>query len=317
MMEVGLIGLGQMGAGIAHNLLRAGHQLTIFNRTRRKTEQFVAEGATIAERPADACNVDVVITSLAGDAVVEELVLGPGGLAAAMPAASTHVSMSSIGIALSRRLAAVHERQVQRYVAAPVFGRPDAAVAGELLILAGGRGDVIARCQPLFDVIGRRTVVVSDDPVAANLLQLSGNALIAAVIQSLGEAIALAHKGGISPERFMEVMSRTLFTKRLHTKYGALIAGERYQPAGLTAELGLKDICLVLDAADALDVPIPLMRLLHDQLNILCVQGSGELDWSASARLAARDAGLVAHIDEPRTDDRGRQAERRTRRRNR
>lgn len=296
-MEVGFIGIGQMGAGIAHNLLKAGHQLTIFNRTRQKTEVFEAEGAAIAERPGDACNVDVVITCLASDSVVEEIVLGAGGLVAAMPAASTHVSMGTIGIALSRRLAEVHEQRVQRYVAAPVFGGPDAAAMGELFILAGGRADTIARCRPLFDVIGRRTLVVSDDPVAANLLQLSGNALIASAIQSLGEAVALVRKAGIDPDRYMEVMSQTLFATALHSSYGALIAGERYQPAGLTAELGRKDVRLVLDAADALEVPMPTMCLLHDQLTTLCECGDGELDWSAIAQLAARNAGLGERVD--------------------
>lgn len=291
-MEVGVIGLGRMGAGIAHNLLKAGHQLTVFNRSREKTTELAAAGAEVADRPADACNADVVISMLSGDAV-EEIVLGPRGVAAAMPAASIHVSMSTIGSALSQRLAAVHQRKVQRYVAAPVFGRPDAATAGRLMILAAGRADTVARCRPLFDVIGQ-TTVVSDRPEVANVLHLSGVALVGSVIQALGEAMALARQVGVRPEQYIRAMSSTVFAMDLHASYGALIADGQDQPAGLSVEQGQMDVQVLLDTANALGVAMPVMRLLGEQLKVLCAHGCEKLDWSAIARLASADGGRAA-----------------------
>jgi 3-hydroxyisobutyrate dehydrogenase-like beta-hydroxyacid dehydrogenase len=291
-MEIGFIGLGQMGAAIAYNLLQAGHQLIAYNRTREKTAQLAALGAQVAERPAEACNADIVVTMLADDRAVEAIVFGQDGLLEAMPSGATHVSMSTISVALSERLTTAHRAAVQRYVAAPVFGRPDAAAARKLFIIAAGQADTLARCQPLFDAIGQRTLVAGGDPSAANLLKLTGNMLIASVIESLGEAIALARKGGIAPERYMDIMSQTLFTIAMHANYGALIADERLEP-GFKARLGLKDIRLVLQAADALEVPMPTASLLHDQFIALCAQGDGELDWTALALLAARNAGLT------------------------
>ncbi len=191
-MEVGLIGLGKTAAAIARNLLIVGHQVTIFGQTHEKTLELAALGAVIADDVRHACNADAVITILPTDERVDEIVLGSGGLAESMPAAATHLSMSTIGIEMSRRLAVIHRQRVQRYIAAPLLGRASAAAKGDLFIFAGGREDTIWHCQPLFDAIARRTLVVSDDPAEANLLQLCAVGLLGSLVQSLGEAIALA-----------------------------------------------------------------------------------------------------------------------------
>jgi 3-hydroxyisobutyrate dehydrogenase-like beta-hydroxyacid dehydrogenase len=298
-MEVGLIGLGRTGAAVARNLLTAGHQLTIVGPAQEDTRDLAAAGAIVADRVRDACNVDVVITLLPTDQGVEEIVLGPGGVADAMPAAATHISMSTIGIALSRRLAGIHAQRIQRYVAAPLFGRASNAAKGELFIFAGGREDTIWRCQPLFDVVGCQTVVVSHDPAEANLLQLCAVGLVSALVENLGEAIALADNGGIGQARFMKLMSGSVFATGLHASYGALVA-RTSPPAVLTVEQGARNAALILNSADALGVRMPLMRVLRDRLSALATQGLGDQDWLSIARSGAADGSGDSYVTQTR-----------------
>ena len=195
-MKVGFIGLGNMGSGMAANLLRAGYALTVYNRTPARAEVLVAEGATLAKTPSEAARGDVVITMLADDTAVEAVVFGVDGVLAGLKPGSIHISMSTISVALAGRLVSAHRAAGQRFVAAPVFGRPEAATASELFILAGGEPKTVEVCQPLFAALGQRTFVIADEPPKANLVKLSGNFLIAAVIETLGEAFALVSKAG-------------------------------------------------------------------------------------------------------------------------
>lgn len=291
-MDVGFIGLGQMGAGMAASLLRAGHRVTVYNRTPQKAAPLVAQGARAAASVAEACRGEAVITMLADDAAVEGIVLGPEGVLAHLPAGRAHVSSSTIGVGLSRRLAAAHGAARQRYVAAPVFGRPEAAADRQLLVVAAGESGAIAAAQPLLDAIGQRTVVISADPSAANLVKLSGNFLIASVLESLGEAVALIAKGGIDRQQYIELMTSTLFSAPVYKTYGGLIAAGRFSPPAFAAPLGAKDIRLALAAAEELRVPMPLASLLRDRLLTLLAHGGEHLDWSAIGALPAQDAGL-------------------------
>jgi len=277
-MEVGMIGCGRMAAAIASNLLAAGHQLTVFSPPSEKGRDLTAIGATIAERVGDACNADAVITVLRSDQRVEEVVLGPGGVAAAMPAAAVHICMSTIDIELSRRLSAAHAQRVQRYLAAPVFGDADAAAKGELCIFVAGRPGTISRCQPLFDVLGRSTVEAGRHPEDANLLQLCAIGLVGSLVESLGESIALADKGGIAPERFLKLMSQSLFAGGLHAGYGAL-AAVRGESSIITVNQGRRYAALLLDSANALNARLPLISVLSDRLDSLMNRGLGALDW--------------------------------------
>ena len=247
-MEVGFIELGRMGAAMAANLLATGHQVSIHNRTPHKARSLAERGARIAATMADACQGDAVLTMLADDAAVEAVVLGEHGVVASLAPGAVHVSMSTIGVALSERLTAAHATAGQRFVAAPVFGRPEAAAAGKLFIVAAGPSDAIAAVQPLFDAMGQRTFPIADPPSAANLIKLSGNFLLAAAI----EALALVGKAGIDPRAYLELLTSTLFTAPAYRIYGELIAEERFEPAGFAAPLGLKDIGLALAAAEDL-----------------------------------------------------------------
>ena len=291
-MDVGFIGLGQMGQGIALNLVKAGHRVIVYNRTGAKTEALASAGAQVAESVADACRRPVLITSLADDEAVEAVIFGDGNGLAALGKGAVHISMSTISVALSDRLAEAHRKAGQAYVAAPVFGRPEAAAAAKLFVIAAGPEAQLARCQPLFDAIGQRTFTIGDKPSSANLVKLSGNFLLAAMIECLGEAFALTRKGGIEPHAYLEILTNTLFSAPAYKTYGSMIANQQYEPAGFKMSLGLKDIRLALAAADALSTPMPVASLVHDHFLAGVAQGAGDSDWSGLARLAATNAGL-------------------------
>jgi 3-hydroxyisobutyrate dehydrogenase-like beta-hydroxyacid dehydrogenase len=291
-MKVGFIGLGHMGAAMAARLLQAGHEVTVYNRTPSKAQRLIDRGAHLAARVAEACRADAVITMLADDDAVEGVVSGEGGVLASLGERTIHVSMSTISVALCGRLAEVHATAGRRFVAAPVFGRPDVAAKGKLFIVAAGAPDLICACMPLFDAMGQKTIAIGEVPPAASLVKLSGNFISASVLEALGEAMALIRKAGIDPQRYFELLTSTLFTGPLFMNYGGLIANERYQPAGFAAPLGEKDIRLALAAAETLRVPMPLASLVHDRLETLIARGGEQLDWSALGQLAAQDAGL-------------------------
>ncbi|MGE5257205.1 MAG: NAD(P)-dependent oxidoreductase [Hyphomicrobiales bacterium] len=289
---VGFIGLGRMGTGMAESLLRAGHEVAVYNRTPGKSQALVDRGARLARQVADACRGEVVITMLADDGALEGIVFGEGGVLQNLGKGKTHVSMSTISVAFSERLGAAHAKDGQRFVAAPVFGRPDAAAAGKLFIVAAGAPDAVADCRPLFEAMGQKTIPVGEVAHAANLVKLSGNFLLASVIEALGEAMALVGKAGIDRRRYLDLLTATLFTAPVYKTYGGLIAEGAFEPAGFAAPLGYKDIRLTLAAAEGLRVPMPLASLLHDRLLTLIARGGEGLDWSAIGGLAANDAGL-------------------------
>ncbi len=291
-MKIGFIGLGQMGAGMAANLLKAGHQVAVYNRTADKAEALVRLGAQAQRSVAAVCAAQVVFTMLADDDAVQGIVFGEGGVLTSLEKGAAHISSSTISVALSERIAAAHALAGQHYLAAPVFGRPDAAASGKLFVVVGGQPELVKTYMPLFELLGQRTFVMSDKPEDANLVKLSGNFLIAAVIESLGEALALIGKGGIDQRRYLDLLTSTLFDAPVYKTYGRLIVERRFEPAGFAAPLGQKDIRLTLAAAETLKVPLPLASLLRDRFLTLRAQGGDALDWSAIGQLAARDSGL-------------------------
>ena len=292
-MKIGFIGLGHMGSGMASSLLRAGHDVTVYNRTPAKASELVKKGAIAASRISEACDADAVITMLANDAAVESVVYGANGLIANLPEGRVHVSSSTISVTLSERLTADHANAGQRFLAAPVFGRPDVAAAGDLSVIAGGTQDTILDVTPILNAIGKKTFVISDKPKAANLVKLSGNFLIASVIESLGEAVALIAKGDVDREAYVEMLTSSLFNAPVYKIYGNLIAEGKFEPPGFAAPLGYKDIRLVLAAADDLRVPMPVASLLRDRFLTLLAHGGDKLDWSAVGQLAGRDSGAA------------------------
>src|SRR5256712_5997834 len=292
-MKVGFIGLGNMGSAIARNLIQAGHTLTVYNRTRSRAEPFGSLGARIAETSGEAAaDAEVLFTMLADDAAVEAVILEPGNVLQALPAGAVHISMSTISVALSRHLAEAHRERKQHYLAAPVFGRPEAAAAANLFVVVAGPADQIERCRPLFDAIGQKTFVAGDDAHAANVIKLAGNFLITTVIEGLAEAFAFGRKFGVDPHAFLDVLTESLFAAPIYRTYGSMIASNRFEPAGFKLPLGLKDNRLLLAAAEEATVPMPMARLVHDRFVAALARGLGESDWAAIARVSYESAGL-------------------------
>ncbi len=292
-MKVAFIGLGNMGSPMAGHLVRAGHEVTVWNRTLSKADGLRAEGVKVATSPgAAAKEAEAVITMLADDHAVESAVLQSGGVLENVPQNAAHISMSTISVALSRKLAEEHAKRGQKYIAAPVFGRPEAAEAGKLFVVVAGEKEVVERYKPLLEAMGQRVFVMGDKPEMANVVKLSGNFLIASLIESLGEAIALARKYGIDPQQYVEFLTNSLFAAPVYKTYGNIIAGEKYQPAGFKIRLGLKDVRLVLGAAESVEVPLPVASMIRDHMLTAIARGMDDMDWSATAKLAAENAGL-------------------------
>jgi 3-hydroxyisobutyrate dehydrogenase-like beta-hydroxyacid dehydrogenase len=291
-MRIGFIGLGKMGSAMARNLLRAGHQVAVYNRSREKAEALAGEGASAADSPADACrDSQAVMTMLADDQAVEQVVFGENGVASGLAKGAVHISSSTIGTALARRLAAEHALREQGYLSAPVFGRPDAAESRKLIVVAAGPSELVELCRPLFDAIGRQTSVAGSEPWQANAVKLCGNFMLASMIEAFGEAFGLLRKAGVDPHVFLEIVNG-LFASPVYGNYGRIIADEQFSPAGFALKLGLKDIRLALETADECAAPMPLASLIRDHFLSAVAHGQAELDWSSVTRVPARDAGL-------------------------
>jgi len=292
-MKVGFIGLGNMGSAIARNLIEAGHDLTVYNRTRSRAEAFASLGARIAEAPGEAAaDAEALITMLADDAAVENVIFSPGNAIEALPTGAVHISLSTISVGLSRRLAEAHRENHQHYLAAPVFGRPDAAAAAKLFIVAAGPAEQIERCRPLYDAIGQKTFLIGEEAHLANVIKLAGNFLLTTVIESLGEAFAFGRKFGVDPHAFLDILSNSLFPAPVFRNYGSMIASDKFEPAGFKLPLGMKDNRLLLAAAEEAAVPMPMASLVHDRFVAALAQGLGESDWAAIARISYLSAGL-------------------------
>jgi 3-hydroxyisobutyrate dehydrogenase-like beta-hydroxyacid dehydrogenase len=292
-MKVGFIGLGNMGRGMAANLLKAGHEVIAYNRTAEKAQALIQEGARYAARVQDACQADVVITMLADDSALESVTFGDEGIIHSLPSDAVHVSCSTVSVALAEKLTEAHQKRAQEFVSAPVFGRPEAAAAAKLFVVAAGHSQALDRCTPLFDAIGQRTFRFGDKPSGANLVKLSGNFLIVSVIESLSEAMALVAKGGLDQREYLEFLTSTLFNAPVYKTYGNLVLEKKFEPAGFLAPLGLKDVKLVLAAADSLRVSLPLADIVRNRFLTLIANGGEALDWSAISQLPAKDAGLT------------------------
>ena len=292
-MHIGFIGLGQMGSAIALNLVKAGHEVKVWNRSPEKAAPLVAAGAILAASPAEAASGEIVLTMLADDKALEAVTLGENGILAA-PNKPIHVSLSTISLALAEKLTAAHEEAGESYVAAPVFGRPAAAAAAKLFVVAAGPADALTTCAPLFEAIGQKTFHLGDTPSAANIVKLSGNFLIMSVIESLAEAMTLAEKHGVEKAALLEILTGTLFGAPIYQVYGQILVEERFRPAGFAAPLGLKDMNLVAAAATDARVPMPVLSLVRDRLLATIAREGDDIDWSGIAKTVADNAGPAA-----------------------
>ena len=292
-MKIAFLGTGSMGLPMARNLAAAGHEVAAWNRTRDRAEPLAGHGARIADTPAEAAqDADVAITMLADDAAAEEVVFGDEGIYEALPQGAVHVSCSTIGVELSRTLADAHDLQRQGYVSAPVFGRPEAAEAKKLKVVAAGAPEWIEIARPALEAVGERIFVVGDDPSLANVVKLCGNFIIASMIETLGESFALARKSGVADDVLLDVLNATFFSSPIFGGYARAVAEKKFEPAGFKLRLGLKDVRLALAAADGAEVPMPFASVLHDRFLTGVARGHGDRDWSGIAGLIDESAGL-------------------------
>ena len=289
-MKIGFIGLGRMGGPIAENLLKAGHSVTVWNRSPAPVAALVAKGAIAAKTPQDALQGDAVFSMLSNDAVMRELGL-VGPLLQQAAKGLIHVCLATISVDFAKELAASHSRAGLGYISAPVFGRPEMAQSAQLVLVAGGDADAIKTMQPVFDKIGARTLTV-DAAEKANLFKIAGNFMIASELQAIGEAFALLRKGGVDPAVFHEVMAGRLFTGAVFKAYGGMILNQQYEPAGFALSLGLKDANLARSAAEGLGMTMPTADLLKQNYEQAIDWGWQDKDWSVIGEVPARKAGL-------------------------
>ncbi|MDE2252963.1 MAG: NAD(P)-dependent oxidoreductase [Betaproteobacteria bacterium] len=290
---VAFVGLGAMGAPMAHNVLRSGVALTVYNRSKSPAQSLVAAGAKLADTPAMAVSPGgVVVTMLANDAALEAMTVGSDGFMDRLGSGGLHISMSTVSPETSRRLAREHAKRGSFYVAAPVFGRPEAAAMQKLWIGQSGPAEAKARAKPILDAIGQGIHDFGEDPGAANVVKLSGNFLILSAVEALAEALVLSEKNGIDRHVLAGFLGQTIFNCPIYQNYGRILADQKYDPAGFKLELGMKDVRLVRDVAESVTAPMPLADLLHARLLMSLAKGRGDMDWTAIAMLSAEDAGI-------------------------
>ena len=287
-ISVACIGLGRMGAGIAHNVQRAGLRLIVYNRTQEKTEPFVNSGAALARTPREAAQeADVVVTSLMDDASVLEVVNGPDGVLAGMRPGAVHAGTTTTSPNLSTLLTELHAAHGSEYVAAHVLGRPDAAAAGKLITLLAGKPEAIERARQVIDTYSVSVILLGEDPALASNMKLAGNFFLAGLLEVIGEAFAFAKgRGVLGP--FSEMLKAFLPGSQ---EYLDRIRISDFDRAGFTLEAGLKDIRLILDAAAEVRVPLPCGSLIEHKCVVAQTRGLNQCDWSVFTAISLLDAG--------------------------
>ncbi len=284
-MNLGFIGLGAMGAAMVRNLLAKGVKVTVWNRSRAIVDALAAEGATPAASVDEVFAADIVLSMLAHDQAMREVLIDSGALARARKGV-VHINLATISTALAAELSTLHAERGLGYVASPVFGRPPVALAGGLNVLAAGAPDAVATAMPVLEMLAAKVWPLGEDPVRANALKLAGNFMIVAAIESMGEAVALGEAYGVEAPELLDMLSSTLFAAPIYKIYGGMIAERRYTPPGFAAELGLKDVRLVLDAAEAKGLSMPLADLAEASLESLLGGEEKNLDLAALAEIA-------------------------------
>jgi 3-hydroxyisobutyrate dehydrogenase-like beta-hydroxyacid dehydrogenase len=295
--NLGFVGLGRMGTAMAANLAASGRQVIAYVRRAERIGELKALGLRPTTDIADLFDCGIVVSMLPDDRAVREIVFGRedfgvDGLAAGLKPGAIHLSMSTISMAAASVIASEHALCGQSYIAAPVFGNPDAAKARQLFVVAAGAAAGLERCRPIFDALGQQAFVVGSSPETANLVKLIGNVMAGATLQIMGEVLALARKHGLDPRQPLAVLTGSMFGSRVHKLYGDKIAEQHYASGGFIFPLALKDVRLALAEAEAASVPMPSVSVLRDRLITGIARGYAELDWSALGLLAADEAGL-------------------------
>jgi 3-hydroxyisobutyrate dehydrogenase-like beta-hydroxyacid dehydrogenase len=290
--SVGFIGLGSMGQPMVRNLLKASYRVTVYNRSESRARALVDAGALAVSSPAEVVEPDgMVITMVSDDAALEDVTLGARGLLDRLGSGGIHISMSTVSPDLAHKLAKLHKQHGSSYVAAPVFGRPQAAAAAQLRICVAGPIAAKERIEPVLQALGH-SFDFGEQPRQANVIKLCGNFMIVSAIEAMGEALTLAEKNGVDRSAMMSMFTQTIFASPLYQTYGPMIAEKRFTPPGFQLQLGLKDIDLFLANASQVQVPLPLAHLIQNRLLSSVAKGRGESDLSRLTQSVSEDAGL-------------------------
>jgi 3-hydroxyisobutyrate dehydrogenase-like beta-hydroxyacid dehydrogenase len=307
--KIGFVGLGHMGTAMATNLADAGHRVIGYVRRPNHMGKLLALGLKPTTDFTELFDCEIVISMLPDDGAVRDVVFGHAasgmnGLASGLTRGAVHLSMSTISSAAASHFASQHARRGQGYVAAPVFGNPDAAAARQLFIVAAGVPADVERCRPVLDRLGQQTFVIGSDPAQANLIKLLGNMMTATALEMLGEAVALIRKRGFDPKPFIDIMTSTMFGGRVHRNYGDKIIRQSYAP-GFVMPLALKDVRLALAEAENARAPMPSVGVVRDRLITGIARGYADLDWTALGLIAADEAGLHSPLESPQSLEKG------------
>jgi 3-hydroxyisobutyrate dehydrogenase-like beta-hydroxyacid dehydrogenase len=279
-MDVGFIGLGRMGAAMARNLARAGHRVRAWNRS--PVAGGLPSGLEIVASPADALRGDAAFTMLSDDSAIRDVLLASDALHRARPGL-VQVVTSTISVGFADELRARHAEAGLGYVSAPVFGRPEAAEAAQLEVMAAGEKAAVGQVLPLLESIGRRTWVLGDDPKQANAAKIAGNMMIVMAIEAMAEAVVLTAGNGLAPEALFELVLGTLFGCPAYRTYSAKIVSGDFE-AGFAMNLGLKDLTLAAAAAAANPGrTLPVLDAVRARMADAVKSGMGDRDWSAIA----------------------------------
>jgi len=292
MSTIAFIGLGAMGAGMAGNLMVAGHTVRVYNRSAEKTTPLVGQGAIAFDSPrAAAEGADFVITMLSNDAVLEEITLAGNGVLIGLQAGGIHLSMSTVSPDTSRRLAELHAEKGVHFIAAPVFGRPEMAASKKLWICTSGNNAAIETAKPVLEAMSQGLFNFGEDAGAANIVKLSGNFMIASCVEVMAEVATLAEKNALAPEAVLNMLTSTIFACPMYQRYADLILKQDYE-AGFKLSLGFKDMNLIQGVALKSETPMPFLGVVQQRFLSALADGRAEQDWSAIALNSRRDAGL-------------------------
>jgi 3-hydroxyisobutyrate dehydrogenase-like beta-hydroxyacid dehydrogenase len=295
-MNVGFIGLGSMGWAIAANLRKAGHNLTVYNRSKEKSEAFAKQGGKAVFSAIEAVQGDVVFSMLADDKATEAVFLTESdgnNLVSNHAPQTVHISLSTISVRLSDKLTEIYRQNGKRYMAATVMGRPDVAERGELIVMAAGASDDVEKCRPLLEQIGTAVHVLGTEPSKANVAKVAANFMISSMLETFGEAFALVRKNNVDEKLFYQIMANEFFASPIYAKYGKLIVDRNYDSGAFTVKLQEKDTRLLLECAQDSQVPMPFASAIENTFLSAIGRGLGNADPCAIAKLIAENAGLV------------------------
>lgn len=290
--QVGVVGLGSMGAAMAARLLDQGWPVAVWNRSPAAEEPLLAKGAVRAATPAEAAVGGIVLSMVSDDAALKSVTTGDAGILSGLGEDGVHLSMSTVSPALAADLAAAHQAAGVAYVAAPVFGQPPAAAAGQLWVALSGPAAAKDTARPVLEALGQAVHDFGEVPEAANVVKLGGNFMIAAAVEAMAETFTLLEKHGVSARQAHELYSTSIFAAPIYRNYGGFIVDRKFEPPRFRMKLGLKDIGLALAAGEKVGAPLPFAAVLRERFIGSIAHGRGDLDWTAIALDAAEAAGL-------------------------